>query len=154
MDIDISTPAILFPTISLLLLAYTNRFLALAAVIRNLHATHKTHPSPILLKEIANLRHRVRLIRDMQALGALSLLLCVLCMLVLFVGWIQLGKVVFTISLVLMLVSLALSFREIQISTRALNLHLRDLESFEVAGRDRPTHPISAEDAIAPKLNP
>ncbi len=128
MDIDINTPAILFPTVSLLLLAYTNRFLALASIIRNLHATHQAHPSTVLLKEISNLRYRVRLIRNMQAFGALSLLLCVACMLLLFAGLLVLGRSVFAASLVLMLISLALSFREIQISTDALNLHLRDLE--------------------------
>ncbi len=129
MQIDLTTPTILFPTISLLLLAYTNRFIALAAIIRNLHATHKSQPDPVLRKEIANLRYRVRLIRDMQAIGALSLLLCVVCILLLFLGLETLGRAVFAISLMLMTVSLALSFREIQVSTRALNLHLRDLEA-------------------------
>lgn len=135
MAIDLTTPAILFPTISLLLLAYTNRFLALAAIIRNLHATHKNQPDPILRKEIANLRYRVRLIRDMQAIGALSLLLCVVCILLLFVGLEAAARIVFATTLMLMIVSLALSFREIQVSTRALNLHLRDLEASGAADR-------------------
>lgn len=135
MPIDLTTPAILFPTISLLLLAYTNRFIALAAIIRNLHATHKSQPDPILRKEIANLRYRVRLIRDMQAIGALSLLLCVVCILLLFVGLEAAARVVFATTLILMIVSLALSFREIQVSTRALNLHLRDLETAGTADR-------------------
>jgi Zn-dependent membrane protease YugP len=135
MPIDLTTPTILFPTISLLLLAYTNRFIALAAIIRNLHATHKSQPDPMLRKEIANLRYRVRLIRDMQAIGALSLLLCVVCILLLFVGLETLGRAVFAVSLILMMVSLALSFREIQVSTRALNLHLRDLEASGAADR-------------------
>ena len=34
MHIDVSTPSILFPAISLLLLAFTNRFLALANLIQ------------------------------------------------------------------------------------------------------------------------
>lgn len=135
MPIDLTTPTILFPTISLLLLAYTNRFIALAAIIRNLHATHKSQPDPMLRKEIANLRYRVRLIRDMQALGALSLLLCVVCILLLFVGLETPGRAVFAVSLILLMVSLALSFREIQVSTRALNLHLRDLEVSGAADR-------------------
>ena len=88
MDISITTPALLFPAISLLLLAFTNRFLALASLIRQLHASYKSDPDEILFGQIANLRYRINLIRDMQAYGVSSLLLCVVCMLVLFAGWV------------------------------------------------------------------
>lgn len=83
--------------------------------------TRPIKASPALRKEIANLRYRVRLIRDMQAIGGISLLLCVVCILLLFLGLETLGRTVFALSLILMMVSLALSFREIQVSTRALN---------------------------------
>jgi Zn-dependent membrane protease YugP len=128
MEFTLTTPALLFPTISLLLLAYTNRFLGLSAVIRNLHASHKVEPHPFLLQEIASLRYRLRLIRNMQAIGVLSLLLCVISMIVLFTGLIWIGKFLFAVSLILMALSLALSVREIQISIEALNLHLSDIE--------------------------
>ncbi len=128
MNIDVTTPGLLFPAITLLLLAYTNRFLGLATLIRNLHTAYKTNPDTTILSQIDNLRHRVILIRNMQALGILSLLLCVLCMFLLFAGHAELGKYVFGISLVLLMVSLGLSFREIHISVNALNLHLKDLE--------------------------
>lgn len=131
MDINITTPALLFPAISLLLLAFTNRFLALANLIRQLHASYKTDPDEILLGQIANLRYRINLIRDMQAFGVSSLLLCVICMFVLFAGWIQAGNIIFGASLVLMAISLAISIREIQISVGALDLHLKDLEQME-----------------------
>jgi hypothetical protein len=131
MDINLNTPALLFPAISLLLLAFTNRFLALANLIRQLHANYKSDPDEILLGQIANLRYRINLIRDMQAYGVSSLLLCVICMVVLFGGWVVLAKWIFALSLILMAISLAISIREIQVSVGALDLQLIDLEKME-----------------------
>jgi hypothetical protein len=132
MDINLTTPALLFPTISLLMLAYTNRFLTLANLIRDLHAKYQASHDPIIIAQIDNLRYRVILIRNMQALGVASLILCVICMLVLFGGWALAGKIMFGLSLVLMTGSLALALREIQVSVDALMLHLRSLESESV----------------------
>ena len=129
MQIDLSTPALLFSTISLLLLAYTNRFLGLASIIRKLHADHAEKPNEIYVEEIKNLRRRVYLIRDMQTLGVCSLLACTVCMGALFMGWLDLGKIIFRASLVLMACSLALSIIEIRISVGALDVHLKDLET-------------------------
>ena len=109
MELTLTTPGLLFPTVSLLLLAYTNRFLAIAALIRNMYAQYKANPDPLLLPQIENLKVRVRLIRDMQFLGVSSLFLCVVCMLLLFAGLSRSAELVFAGSLLLMLVSLALS---------------------------------------------
>jgi hypothetical protein len=128
MDLTLTTPGLLFPTVSLLLLAYTNRFLAIAALIRNMYAQYKDNRDPLLLPQIENLKLRVRLIRDMQFLGVSSLFLCVVCMLLLFAGRGRAGAYVFVGSLLLMLGSLALSIREIQISIRALQIQLGGLE--------------------------
>ena len=128
MELSLTTPALLFPAVSLLLLAYTNRFLALASLVRSLHAGYRQHPDPLVLKQIDNLRYRIHLIRNMQAAGVSSLLVCVVCMFVLFFGEAGVGKALFAASLVLMIVSLALSVREIQVSVKALDLHLLDLE--------------------------
>jgi hypothetical protein len=130
-DIDLTTPALLFPAVSVLMLAYTNRFLALAALIRALHVKDRAQIDASILAQIGNLRHRVLLVRNMQALGGLSLLLCVVCMFVLFAGYMELGKAVFAISVILLMVSIALSLWEIQISVKALNIHLHDLEMKE-----------------------
>ena len=127
MELTLTTPALLFPAISLLLLAYTNRFLAVAAVIRQLHNQMKSGQGQYH-EELASLRHRVELIRQMQAVGVLSLFFCVLCMFLLFAGLVLVGKLVFGIALLLLLASLGLSVREIQLSADALNLHLKDLE--------------------------
>ncbi len=131
MDITLTTPALLFPALSLLMLAYTNRFLGLSTVIRNLHADYRRSPNANLLGQIDNLRYRVVLIRNMQIVGAASILGCVVCMLVLFFGLVELGKVIFIVSLILLVISLALSIRELQISVGALELHLSILEDEE-----------------------
>ena len=130
-EITLTTPALLFPAISLLLLAYTNRFLTIAGLIRRLHSEYKENPSRVILGQIKNLRTRVELIKNMQSLGILSLFLCVLCMFLLFADEYEAGKWVFGVSLVLLLLSLGLSVREIQISVKALNIQLSDLEALE-----------------------
>jgi hypothetical protein len=128
MEITLSTPALLFPAISLLLLAYTNRFLTIANLIRGLHSKYKEKPDATIYGQIKNLRKRVNLTKNMQALGISSLFLCVLTMFLLYAGEVRAGEYVFGISLVLLMASLGLSIREIQISTKALNIQLSDLE--------------------------
>jgi hypothetical protein len=128
MDLPLTTPALLFPAISLLMLAYTNRFLTLATIIRNLHDRYKSEQSDNLARQIANLRYRVYLIRDMQIVGVLSLLFCTLSMFALFAGWAALGQWTFAGALVLMIVSMLISLRELQISVGALDLLLMELE--------------------------
>ena len=128
MEITLTTPALLFPAISLLLVAYTNRFNTLGGRIRTLHAQYKDNPDDILVGQIESLRKRVILIRNMQAFGVASLFSCVLCLFVLFAGKVLAGKVIFGISLILMMISLSLSFREILISVQALNLELGDMQ--------------------------
>ncbi len=126
--LTLTTPALLFSAISLLLLAYTNRFLALAQLVRNLHALYKQNPDIVLLGQIKNLRSRVHIIRYMQISGITSLLLCVLSMFLIYIGELNWSEAMFGIALLLLIVSLALSIWEIQISVRALDLHLSDIE--------------------------
>ena len=133
-EINLSTPALLFPAVSLLLLAYTNRFVTLANLIRNLHEKYKTDRNAVLMGQIQNLRYRLELIKHMQAAGISSMFLCVLCMIVLVLGWGMAAKLIFASSLLLMLVSLGLSLAEIWISVRALNMHISDLDSQEKQG--------------------
>ena len=132
MEINLTTPALLFPAISLLLLAYTNRFLTIATLIRSLHGQFKEKPDKRIWGQIKNLRLRVSLIRNMQALGVLSLLFCVVCMFVIFTGNLQLAEYIFGLSLILLIISLALSAWEIQISVKALNIQLSDIEETPV----------------------
>jgi hypothetical protein len=131
MDFSLGTPALLFPTVSLLMLAYTNRFLTLATIIRGLHDRYKNDQNDNLLGQIANLRYRVYLIRNMQIFGVLSLLFCVISMFALFAGWVTGGQWSFAIALILMIVSMLISLRELQISVGALDLLLVELEDEE-----------------------
>lgn len=139
MDLNLATPALLFPAISLLLLAYTNRFLALAALIRDLQSRYRDSHETTLYRQIENLRRRVLLIRNMQVVGVGSLFTCVLCMLVLLAGWLLVAQTLFIGSLLLMLLSLALSLREIQISVEALHIQLSGIADGDAAGEGRPT---------------
>lgn len=128
MEITLTTPALLFPALSLLLLAFTNRFLGLANLIRSLKDRYQTTQSPVILDQIQNLRQRLHLIRNMQAFGIASMFSCVLCMFLLYQNWQTAGKIVFGASLVLLMLSMVLSLWEIQISVKALELELSDLE--------------------------
>jgi hypothetical protein len=132
MEITFTTPALLFPAVSLLLVAYTNRFLTLGSRIRTLHAQYKENPDEVISGQIAILKKRTILIRNMQALGVGSLFLCVLCMFLLFAGKLLIAKIVFGASLIFMLGSLGISLQEISISVEALNLELSDMEKNEL----------------------
>ncbi len=126
--LELTTPALLFPALSLLLLAYTNRFLTLAGLIRQLHEEYLRDPSRVVAGQIRNLQRRIGLIKAMQIFGVLSFLFCVLSMGMLFLRWIVAGEVIFGLSLLSMLISLGLSLAELSISVKALNLQLSDLE--------------------------
>ena len=128
-DITLTTPGLLFSAISLLLLAYTNRFLAIAALIRSLHTDYQQNSDKLVLYQIKNLRKRVELIKNMQIWGVVSLFLCVLCMFLIFADRQILGKWVFGVGLLFLLISLGISIREIQISVKALNLHLKNMDN-------------------------
>ncbi len=129
LKLTLTTPALLFPAISLLLLAYTNRFLVLAQLVRDLHSKYIKNPDQLLLGQIDNLRRRISIIKDMQFLGVSSFFLCVFCMLLIFFNRVFMAEIFFGISLTLLMASLGLSIHEIQISVDALNLHLSDLEN-------------------------
>ena len=128
MTLEISTPALLFPAISLLFLSYTNRFLHLAALIRKLHGDWLTQKDQTLRAQIENLRHRLVLIRMMQMLGAVSLLLCVISMLGVVGDWMKLAIFTFWLALTLMAGSLACLAWEVWISGGALRILLSAVE--------------------------
>lgn len=132
MELTLTTPALIFPAISLLLLAYTSRFLALAALMRDLYKRYREQPDPKIMGQLHNLRYRLVLIRNMQVIGAGSFFCSVLCMLLLFAGRITLGKWVFGGGLILLLISLGLSLRELQVSIEALSLQMDDLDELSL----------------------
>jgi len=128
-EISINTPALLFPAITLLMLAYTNRFLSLAALVRKLHEEYQRgEKEKNILSQIRNIRSRINLIRYMQGFGIMSFLCCVMCMYAIFRGWMQISHWIFAASLIFLLASIIFSLIEINKSTRAIELQLSDIE--------------------------
>lgn len=129
--LDLTTPSLLFSAISLILLAYTNRFLSYASVVRALKEKHQQTHDPKDIAQIANLRKRLYLTRSMQILGILSLLLCVIAMFFIYVSWQVFAAWIFGIALLLLAASLCVCIWEINISVKALEIHLEDISSKE-----------------------
>ena len=127
-EFTLTTPALLFSDVSLILLAYTNRFLAYAQLVRTLRERYRENPSRVTRAQIDNLRRRLHLTRTMQILGVTSLFLCVVTMFMIYIGLSAVSAYVFGVALVCLIGSLGVSIREIQISVRALDLHLHDME--------------------------
>lgn len=130
-EITLITPTFLFSAISLLMLAYTNRFLSYAQLVRTLKDKYLENPDALTAAQIANLRKRLNLTRSMQWLGVGSLLLCVVTMFVIYIGLQSIAPWIFGLALVLLICSLGISVREIQISIRALDIYLSDIEKME-----------------------
>ncbi len=131
MTLSIETPALLFSATSLILLAYTNRFLTIAQIVRGLKKAYDQNRNKSILLEIKNLNLRLTLIRYMQLFGVLCLFLSVFGMLMLFFEWQTAGIYLFGFSLLSLLISLGISFWEISISVNALRLHLSDIAEEE-----------------------
>ena len=129
--LDLTTPSLLFSAISLIWLAYTNRFLSYASVVRALKEKHQQTHDPKDIAQIANLRKRLYLTRSMQILGILSLLLCVIAMFFIYVSWQVFAAWIFGIALLLLAASLCVCIWEINISVKALEIHLEDISSKE-----------------------
>lgn len=140
MEITLTTPALLFPALSLLLLAYTNRFMALAQRVRTLKNQYLDTHSEHLIKQIDNLRQRLIIVRNMQAVGIASMFGCVLTMFLLFAGLVPPANILFGASLLGLLVSLGMSVHEILISVAALNIELDDLQHDEQRRSQRLAH--------------
>lgn len=127
MDIDLTTPALLFSAISLIMLAYTNRFLSYAQLVRTLKEQYMENPSSVKAAQIANLRKRLYLTRAMQVTGIGSLLLCVVSMFFIYIQLHLVSVYIFGLALLLLIISLTISIYEIYISVKALELHLNDM---------------------------
>jgi hypothetical protein len=128
-ELTLITPTFLFSAISLILLAFTNRFLSYAQLIRNLKDKYMTDKSAITRAQIVNLRKRLKLTKYMQLCGVVSLLLCVVTMFLIYLGFQLIAVYFFGLALLLLIISLGLSAWEIQISARSLNIYLSDMEN-------------------------
>ncbi|WP_028981785.1 DUF2721 domain-containing protein [Sporocytophaga myxococcoides] len=127
-DLTLTTPALLFPTISLLLLAYTNRYIAISNRIRALHSQYTSEQSDVIIKQIKILRQRITLIRNMQLIGIGAMVSAAFTMYLIYNGFTHLVHTVFGISLIMMLISLMLCAVEVYLSNKALLILLKDIE--------------------------
>ena len=130
-ELTLITPTFLFSAISLLLLAYTNRFLSYAQLVRTLKDRYMEDHSALTLAQIKNLRKRLNLTKNMQMLGVASLLLCVATMFLIYVRLQEISAYVFGLALVLLIISLTLSVLEIRISAKSLEIYLSNMENAE-----------------------
>ena len=128
-ELTLTTPSLLFSAVSLILLAYTNRFISYASLVRTLKEKHQQTHDPKDIAQIANLRKRLYLTRSMQILGLLSLLFCVVSMFFIYISWQIIDAWIFGIGLLLLAASLCVCIWEINISVNALEIHLQDMSS-------------------------
>ncbi len=132
MELTVNIPALLFPAISLIMLAYTNRFLALSSRVRVLHDKYQTQEERhLIFTQIKNLKYRLKLIRDMQTYGVASLLFAIVSMFFIYIASQRLAQFVFAVSLITFSWSIVLSFIEIRLSTKAIEIELSDMEGLE-----------------------
>jgi hypothetical protein len=132
MELSVNIPALLFPAISLIMLAYTNRFLALSNRVRMLHDKYQQQEQRLVIfGQIKNLKYRIKLIQNMQSYGVATLLLSIVCMFFIFIDYQAIAKIVFGISLLTFSISIFLSLVEIRLSTKAIELELSDMEGLE-----------------------
>ena len=132
MELSVNIPALLFPAISLIMLAYTNRFLALSNRVRMLHDKYQLiEQRHIVFGQIKNLKYRLKLVQNMQTYGVATLLSSILCMFFIFIEYQAVAKFIFAVSLITFSISIFLSFIEIRLSTKAIELELSDMEGLE-----------------------
>ncbi len=133
MDISINTPALLFPAISLVMLAYTNRFLALSNRVRSLHDKYldTKEENKTIHAQIKSLRYRLKLIKHMQSLGILTFIAAIFCIFLLYIDEKFVANIFFAVSLLAFTASLIFSFIEIMMSNKAIELELSDMEGLE-----------------------
>lgn len=127
-ELTLITPTFLFSAVSLILLAYTNRFLAYTSLVRNLKVKYMENKSSVTKAEIENLKKRLKLTRLMQLYGVASLLLCVATMFLIYIGLQTVSAAIFAVALLFLITSLALSVWEINISSKSIQIHLSDME--------------------------
>ena len=128
-ELTLITPTFLFSAISLILLAFTNRFLSYAQLVRTLKDQYMQDHSAITHAQIMNLRKRLHLTKNMQMFGVASLLMCVVTMFLIYVGLQLISAYVFGVAILLLIISLSLSVWEIQISAKSLEIYLGDMEN-------------------------
>jgi ABC-type multidrug transport system permease subunit len=142
MELTISTPALLFSTVSLMMIAFTNRYLAIASLIRELHEKFQKNAEENYVAQIKQLHRRVYIIRNIQFIIVCSLFLSAVSMLCIYLQYQSVAQALFFTALLMQIAALGLSIWEISISIHALKIELSDMEEqlgkrFDLFGRSK-----------------
>ena len=136
MQQDILIIGVLFPAIPLMMVNFGNRYTVLANLIRHLHdevirdSVSPTDAERFLL-QISRLRDRLRLIGLIQTCAAVAFILALAAMIAAYFDENAVASIMFLTSITLLMASMALFTREIQIANTALDVHLSDLETHQ-----------------------
>ena len=125
-EISISTPALVFPALTVLMLAYTNRFIAISKRVRALHTEHKENPTDRIYAQIQLLKKRLIYIRNMQTLAIVGFLINLVSMFFILLAIKTIGGILFAFSLAFITGSLVVSLYEIHISVNAMSIQLQE----------------------------
>jgi hypothetical protein len=142
-ETSIFVPAILFPAIPLMMINFGNRYSTMSALIRRIHDEFVSRPemppenAERYLGQIATLRRRLYLVRAMQTMAATAFFLNLATMLAIYARLPLPAHGLFTVVLAFMMAAMLLFVVEIQISAKALELHLSDVHDMEAARRRR-----------------
>ena len=132
MQQDILIIGVLFPAIPLMMVNFGNRYTVLANLIRHLHdevIRDNISPTDVerFLNQINQLRDRLRLIGIIQSLAAISFVFALFAMITAYFDNQTIASYLFLSSIFLLISSMLIFVREIQIANSALDVHLSDL---------------------------
>ena len=130
MTFDYTVTALMFPAIPLTMSIYTNRFHTLSSLIRKLHDEYvfqKNIPKE-WKRQLLSLNGRIRLLRYSIVFASFGFLFNMMTVFGLYFNRIFEARIIFGSCCLAMVISILFFIREIQLSTKALKLHLSDME--------------------------
>ena len=130
MNIDYTVTALMFPAIPLLMSVYANRFHTLSSLIRKIHDEYvwEKHIPPEWEKQLINLNRRVKLLKYTITVASFGFLFNMLTVFTLYLDRMFEARIIFGSCCLAMIISIIFFIIEIQISTKALKLHLSDVQ--------------------------
>ena len=130
MNIDYTVVALMFPAIPFTMSIYSNRFHTLSSLIRKLHDEYifEKHIPSEWKKQLINLNGRIKLLRYSIVFASFGFLFNMLTVFGLYLNRILEARIIFGSCLISMIISIIFFIREIQLSTKALKLHLSDMK--------------------------
>ena len=129
MNINYTVTALMFPAIPLMMAIYSNRFHTLSGLIRKVHdeLVFEKHIPPEWKKQLINLSGRINILKYTIMFASFAFLFNMLTVFALYFEKIFIARVIFGSCCLSMIISIVFFIREIQISTRALKLHISDM---------------------------